>query len=135
MIVSTVVVTTVRMRGVAVANPPPTRWASFKEEPTPAPSSIAKMLGTLAITAGVIALGAYVFDAHGHTCESCGEKWTHLGAFNVGDPTSHTCKRCGTVQWWKDGIPHVFRGALHQAPQPVVSNELMAKLSLLSKKY
>jgi hypothetical protein len=77
-----------------------------------------KPLGTLAVLAivvGIGALGAYALDLHAHTCEACGHRWRHLGAFNLGDPTSHTCK-CGTVQWWKDGIPHVFRDALRIAP-------------------
>lgn len=57
-------------------------------------------------------LGAYMLDLHAHTCDGCGNRWRHLGAFNVGDPTSHTCGKCGVVQWWKDGVPHVFRSSL-----------------------
>jgi hypothetical protein len=57
-------------------------------------------------------LGAYMLDMHAHTCDACGNRWRHLGAFNVGDPTSHTCGKCGVVQWWKDGVPHVFRSSL-----------------------
>jgi hypothetical protein len=69
-----------------------------------------------AIVVGVLALGAYALDLHGHTCEACGSKWRHLGAFNLGDPATHACQQCGTVQWWKDGTPHVYRNALHSAP-------------------
>lgn len=69
------------------------------------------LLATLAITAGVVALGAYALDLHAHTCANCGHKWRHLGAFNLGDEESHTCTRCGHVQWWKGGTPHVLRGS------------------------
>lgn len=72
-------------------------------------------LGVIAIAFGIGVLGAYALDLHSHTCCACGRKWRHLGAFNLGDPTAHTCT-CGTVQWWKDGIPHVFRTALRTAP-------------------
>lgn len=90
----------------------------FQEPPTPPPPSFGSMLGVLALAVGVGVLGYYVFDGHAHTCEGCGTKWRHLGAFNVGDPDAHTCK-CGTVQWWKDGVPHVFRTALRQSPPKV----------------
>jgi hypothetical protein len=72
-------------------------------------------LGVIAIAFGIGVLGAYVLDLHAHTCDACGRKWRHLGAFNGGDPTAHTCT-CGMVQWWKDGAPHVFRSALRPMP-------------------
>jgi hypothetical protein len=64
------------------------------------------MLGTAALIAGTVALGAYALDLHSHTCEACGHHWRHLGAFNLGDLAAHTCRRCGTVQWWKEGWQH-----------------------------
>jgi hypothetical protein len=69
------------------------------------------LLATLAITVGVVALGVYALDLHAHTCVNCGHRWRHLGAFNLGDEESHTCSRCGQVQWWKCGAPHVLRGS------------------------
>jgi hypothetical protein len=65
-------------------------------------------LGIIALAFGIGVLGAYALDLHGHTC-ACGNRWYHLGAFNLGDEDSHRCSRCGTVQWWKNGAPHVFR--------------------------
>ena len=104
-------------------------WRTFKEEPpTPAPPSIGNMLGVIAIAVGVGVLGAYMLDMHSHTCEACGNRWRHLGAFNVGDPESHTCGKCGTVQWWKDGTPHVFRGVLREPPPKVMSDSLVSRL-------
>jgi len=85
-------------------------WRSFHAAPPQAPP--AKSIGTLgvlAIAVGVGVLGYYMLDGHTHTCEVCGHRWRHLGAFNLGDPAAHTCKQCGTVQWWKDGRQHVFR--------------------------
>jgi hypothetical protein len=79
------------------------------------------LLATIAITAGVVALGVYALDLHGHTCASCGHKWRHLGAFNLGDEESHTCGRCGQVQWWKCGTPHVLRGSQFVAPSALPS--------------
>jgi hypothetical protein len=105
------------------------------QPPSPAPPSpstspsIGKMLGVVAVAVGVGMLGAYMFDLHGHTCEACGHRWRHLGAFNVGDPGSHTCGKCGTVQWWKDGVPHVFRSALFQPPPKVMPDAMAARLS------
>jgi hypothetical protein len=78
-------------------------------------------LGTLTVMAlafGLGVFGAYMLDLHNHRCSSCGNKWWHLGAFNLGDPASHTCKQCGTVQWFKDGAPHVFRNVLSSPPPP-----------------
>ena len=92
-------------------------WRSFQEEPASSPPpSIGNMLGVIAIAVGVGVLGYYMLDGHSHRCESCGNSWRHLGAFNVGDPAAHSCSKCGTVQWWKDGVPHVFRDALRQPP-------------------
>ena len=100
---------------------------SFQEPASPPPPSIGNVLGTIAIAFGVGMLGYYMLDGHAHTCESCGTRWRHLGAFNVGDPSAHTCK-CGTVQWWKDGVPHVFRDALRQPPPKVLPNTLVSRL-------
>jgi hypothetical protein len=69
------------------------------------------MLGALAVVVGIGALGAYMLDLHGHTCDRCGGRWRHFGAFNLGDEQSHTCSSCGEVQWWKCGVPHVLRGS------------------------
>ena len=75
------------------------------------------MLGGLAIAVGVAAIGLYMLDWHGHRCDSCGTTWKHLGAFNVGSPEAHSCPSCGTVQFWKDGVAHVFRSTLRSPPQ------------------
>lgn len=80
--------------------------------PQSAMSSFGTAIGTVAVAIGVGMLGAYMLDLHKHTCDACGYSWRHLGAFNVGDPNSHTCRSCGTVQWWKDGVPHVFRSSV-----------------------
>lgn len=85
--------------------PPPTATPSF-----------GGTIGILALALSMGVIGAYMLDLHAHTCESCGNKWRHLGAFNIGDPGSHTCARCGTVQWWKDGVPHVFRNSIRNPP-------------------
>ncbi len=70
----------------------------FKPWPQPPIST----LGVIAIAFGIGVLGAYMLDLHAHTCE-CGYRWRHFGAFNLGDSVAHTCRRCGVVQWWKDG--------------------------------
>lgn len=72
----------------------------------------AQTLKLVAVVAGLGALGAYAFDLHAHVCEVCGQRWRHLGTFNAGDPSAHTCAGCGTVQWWKDGVPQVFRASI-----------------------
>lgn len=102
-------------------------WRSFKEPASAPPSSsIGGVLGTIAIAIGVGVLGAYMLDLHSHTCEACGHRWRHLGAFNLGDPAAHSCSKCGTVQWWKDGSPHVFRDVLRQAPPNVLPEALVS---------
>jgi len=83
-------------------------------------------LSTLALLVGIGVLGAYMLDLHGHTCDRCGRRWRHFGAFNFGDTESHTCTRCGQVQWWKCGAPHVLQGSQYAvppgyAPPPTVS--------------
>ncbi len=99
-------------------------WRSFQEEPAaPDPPSIGNMFSAIAIALGVGVLGYYMLDGHSHSCEACGHRWRHLGVFNVGDPAAHACHQCGTVQWWKDGVPHVFRDVLRQPP-PVDSHVL-----------
>lgn len=67
--------------------------------------------GAIALALGVGALGVYALDYHRHSCEQCGARWGHFGAFNLGDEASHTCSHCGQVQWWKCGAPHVLRGS------------------------
>lgn len=73
----------------------------MRDQP-PSRPTLGGTLGVIAIALGVGVLGAFVFDLHGHTCNTCGNRWRHLGAFNVGDETAHTCAGCGTVQWWKN---------------------------------
>jgi hypothetical protein len=70
-------------------------------------------LGVIALAFGIGVLGAYALDLHSHTCESCGYKWRHLGAFNLGDAASHTC---GTVQWWKCGFMKSTTRDMHSMP-------------------
>lgn len=92
----------------------PPRKLVARRPPAPPPKPQHPLVSA-AIVVGVLALGAYALDLHTHTCEACGRRWRHLGVFNFGDPTTHTCL-CGTVQWWKNGTPHVYRNALHTAP-------------------
>lgn len=95
----------------------------------PAPeSSPLGMLATLAISAGLAVVGLYALDLHHHVCESCGNKWRHLGALSQGDPKAHTCSRCQTVQWIKDGVPHVFREVLRAPPPKVLSDAVVSRL-------
>ena len=98
------------------------------KKPPRDPNSAASMLGTIALAIGVGVLGAYTLDLHSHKCEACGHKWRHLGVFNLGDPNAHACKNCGTVQWYKDGIPHVFRSAMREAPPNVLPGSSLARL-------
>ena len=94
----------------------------------PKPPSIGNMLGTIAIAVGIGVFGYYVLDGHAHTCEGCGHSWRHLGVFNHGDPSSHSCAKCGCVQWWKDGVPHVFRSALQQPPSKAMLDTRVERL-------
>lgn len=103
--------------------PSATRPSAAPEGP-----SIGRILGTLALAVGVGVLGYYALDGHSHTCEGCGHKWRHLGIFNVGDPKAHACQRCGTVQWWKDGVPHVFREALRSPPPNALPDTVASRL-------
>jgi hypothetical protein len=48
--------------------------------------------------------------------------------FNLGDPAAHSCRQCGTVQWYKDGIQHVYRTALREAPRSVLPGRSVAQL-------
>lgn len=93
-------------------------WRTFQEPAEPAPSgtSLGSTLGAIAIAVGIGVVGAYMLDLHGHTCDRCGRRWRHFGAFNLGDEASHTCSRCGEVQWWKCGTPHVLRGSEFAVP-------------------
>ncbi len=74
-------------------------------------SPLMSTLGVIAIAFGIGVAGALVFDLHGHTCDSCGNRWKHLGAFNDGDLAAHTCSSCGTVQQWKDGVSQATKDA------------------------
>jgi hypothetical protein len=93
--------------------------------------SLGSALGTVALAIGVGMLGAYMLDLHAHTCDACGNRWRHLGAFNVGDPGSHTCGQCGVVQWWKDGVPHVFRSSLHGPATPSLPGRTLGQMQEL----
>jgi len=95
---------------------PTTPWRTFQEEPKPSGSGTLGILGSLAVAVGVGVLGYYMLDGHSHTCEDCEQRWRHFGAFNLNDEDSHRCSRCGQVQWWKDGAPHVLRGSEFAAP-------------------
>lgn len=88
------------------------------------------VFSSLAILVGVGVLGAYMLDLHAHTCEGCGKRWRHFGAFNFDDEESHTCTRCGQVQWWRGGAPHVRRGSQFAMPARVPA--LPAALSQLA---
>ena len=120
--------------GMATSDPnrPPWETPQWRNVSAPPPKqsgpSIGGVLGTLAIAVGVGVLGAYMLDLHSHTCEACGNRWRHLGAFNLGDPGAHACSACGTVQWWKDGVPHVFRSALREPPRKVLPDRYVSKL-------
>ena len=105
------------------------RWRTFHEPPPEPPAGKAiGTLGVIAIAVGVGVLGYYMLDGHTHTCEACGYRWRHLGAFNFGDPGAHTCRQCGTVQWWKDGYPNVFRGPLQSSPMDDTPDPMIARL-------
>lgn len=106
-------------------------WRALPEPETEPSPSIGKMLGVVALALGVGVLGYYVLDGHSHTCEACGQRWRHLGAFNLGDPVAHTCGKCGTVQWWKDGVPHVFREVLRSPPPKILPDSLVSRLQEL----
>lgn len=99
-----------------MASPPPKNSVQRPLRQAPPTSSasggtpLSSTLGSIAIAIGVGVVGAYMLDLHGHTCEGCGRRWRHFGAFNLGDAESHTCSRCGEVQWWKCGAPHVLGG-------------------------
>jgi hypothetical protein len=101
------------------------------QEPPADASSIGRALGVVAIAFGVVVLGYHMLDGHAHQCEACGHRWRHLGVFNLGDPTAHTCRTCGTVQWWKDGTAHVFREALRSPPSKVLPDTLVSRLQEL----
>jgi|ERR1700751_1222397 len=104
-------------------------WRTFQAPSAKPPTK--KTIGTLgviAIALGAGVLGYYMLDGHTHTCEACGHCWRHLGAFNFGDSSAHTCAVCGTVQWWKDGYPNVFRGAFQSSPVEDTPNPIVARL-------
>lgn len=72
---------------------------------------------SVSIGALVVGVVGAVLDWHGHQCDACGHRWRHLGKFAVGNADKHTCARCGTMQWWKCGVPPEVR-ALHAAYVP-----------------
>lgn len=97
--------------------PAPSPWRTYEQEPEQKSSGFfGGALGAIAIAIGVGAIGAYALDYHRHHCDRCGSRWGHLGAFNLNDEESHTCARCGQVQWWKCGAPHVMYGSQFVAP-------------------
>lgn len=102
-------------------------YAPITWEPEQA-SSIGGMLGTLAVALGVGVFAVYALDLHAHRCESCGHNWRHLGVLSHGDPKAHTCSRCQTVQWIKDGVPHVFREVLRTPPPKVLPDAVASRL-------
>ena len=89
--------------------------------PPPAPA-LGGTIGVIALAFGIGVLGAYMLDMHSHTCDSCGHRWRHLGAFNGGDESAHTCSRCGIVQWWKEGVPQAIKDAHRARPAPYVGH-------------
>lgn len=99
--------------------------------PQPQPRRELGVLGTVAFAVGAVALGAYMLDLHAHRCD-CGHQWHHLGVLNFGEATSHTCKKCGAVQWWKDGAQHVFREVLRSQPPLETYEERRRRLALTS---
>ena len=80
-------------------------------------------LGTIIIALSAGILGYYALDGHSHRCESCGKKWRHLGAFNIGDVDAHTCGSCGQIQWWKCGLPNVFHHAHPVSPEALATRQ------------
>jgi hypothetical protein len=85
-------------------------------------------LGKIAVAVSMGVLGYYLLDGHGHTCEACGHRWRHLGAFNFGEVPAHACTMCGTVQFWKDGFKHVFPDPAQRFAPGVPSNSILAGL-------
>ena len=85
-------------------------------------------LGKIAVTVGLGVLGYYLLDGHSHTCEACGKRWRHLGAFNFGEVPAHTCAVCGTVQFWKDGFKHVFPDQGQRFASGAPTNSILAGL-------
>ena len=100
---------------------PPWR-SSHASPPAPPPKKSLSVFGVIALAVGAGALGYYVLDGHSHTCDRCGHRWRHLGAFNFADLGAHTCARCGAEQFWKDGFQHVFpdprQASQQQPPSP-----------------
>jgi hypothetical protein len=84
-----------------------TNAQTFEHRTAQSSSPFGGTLGVIALAFGIGVLGAYVFDLHSHTCV-CGNRWYHLGAFNMGDEAAHQCRKCGTVQWWKTGFGMPF---------------------------
>lgn len=95
---------------------PPRRVPPPPPPAPPAPVSFGGTIGALAVAIGFGVVVAHMLDLHGHTCDRCGRRWRHFGAFNLGDEKSHTCVSCGEVQWWKCGAPHVLRGSQFAKP-------------------
>jgi hypothetical protein len=97
-----------------VASTSARQGVSGRVTPSP-PSPFGGTLGIMALAFGIGVLGAYMLDVHSHTCEVCGHRWRHLGAFNLGDLEAHRCRKCGQVQWWKCGWQRTERGSVDGA--------------------
>lgn len=87
---------------------PPARQPSTKSQQPKQKPGWVNTLEVFAIAIGVGMFGAYMLDMHSHTCQACGNRWRHLGAFNFGEVKAHTCAKCGTVEWWKCGYQGAF---------------------------
>jgi len=72
-------------------------------------------LGVIGVALGLGIVGAFALDLHSHTCDKCGRKWRHLGAFNAGDERAHSCPACGETQWWKTGTSPAQRARVFVA--------------------
>lgn len=79
---------------------------------TPPRSFFGSTLGVIGVALGLGVIGAFALDLHSHTCDKCGRKWRHLGAFNAGDERAHSCPACGEAQWWKTGASPAQRDRL-----------------------
>jgi hypothetical protein len=109
------------------------RNQTFNLRAAPAPA-LGGTLGVIALALGIGVFGAYALDLHSHTCASCGYKWRHLGAFNLGDPAAHTCRNCGNEQWWKCGfgMPARATQSVVAQSQPKIVQQHQQHLALLA---
>ena len=107
------------------------QWRTFDHHQATPKVSLGGTLGVIALAFGVGVLGAYMLDLHGHTCEACGHRWRHLGAFNLGDQDAHTCRKCGMVQWWKCGYQGAFKLVPNAPTLPAAARPLELREALL----